>query len=75
MTLRMTTFKITNQRVPIFLVVDARPPCNFGQDEGSRRQDRFVPLLLESSLRLLKPRHTVERLVKMFENMSSDILG
>ena len=51
--------------VPILLVGDARSPSSFGQDEGSRGHDRFIPLFLKSPICLLNQPHTVERLGKM----------
>ena len=51
--------------VPILLVGGARSPGSFGQDEGSRGHDRFIPIFLEGPICLLFQRHTVERLGKM----------
>ena len=47
------------------LVLDARSPSSFGQDERSRGHDRLIPLFLEGSICLLTQPHTFERLVKI----------
>ena len=68
-TLLMTTFECPTSVFNLPRCRCTNPPCSFGQDEGSRGQDRYVQLCVEDLIRLLNQPHTVERLVKMGDQL------